>query len=145
MQLEAVVPLRAVGALVGEIPPAACRRRIPAALAGDRHGATAQREPARLRKQVASPCLRASAPAVASYSLAARLRNAFFWWGGQWTLFSRCCVRVGLPRALAVSFHSVAQWEGRGVCRARRSGPRVSGGRGYLPTWVGLGWVLGLG
>lgn len=66
-------------------------------------------------------------------------------WGGQWTLFSRCCVRVGLPRALAVSFHSVAQWEGRGVCRARRSGPRVSGGRGYLPTWVGLGWVLGLG
>lgn len=82
MQLEAVVPLRAVGALVGEIPPAACRRRIPAALAGDRHGATAQREPARLRKQVASPCLRASAPAVASYSLAARLRNAFFWWGG---------------------------------------------------------------
>lgn len=68
-------------------------------------------------------------------------------WGGQWTLFSRCCVRVGLPRALAVSFHSVAQWEGRGVCRARRSGPRVSGGRGYLPTWVGLGlgtWV-GLG
>jgi hypothetical protein len=104
------VPLRAVGALVGEIPPAACRRRIPAALAGDRHGATAQREPARLRKQVASPCLRASAPAVPSYSLAARLRNAFFWWGGQWTLFSRCCVRVEKFAILSLSILAVCYY-----------------------------------
>ena len=46
MQVTAVA-LRALGPLVGEIPPAARRRRIPAALAVGRHGATAQREPPR--------------------------------------------------------------------------------------------------
>jgi hypothetical protein len=86
MQLEAVVSLRAVGALVGEIPPAACRRRIPAALAGDRHGATAQREPARLR--VASSCLRASAPAVPSPTPSPRVCGMRFSGGVGWTVDS---------------------------------------------------------
>ena len=45
MQLKAVA-LRAVGPLIGEIPPPARRRRIPAALAAGRHRGTEQREPA---------------------------------------------------------------------------------------------------
>jgi hypothetical protein len=39
------VALRALGPLVGEIPPPARRRRIPAALAAGRHRVTGQREP----------------------------------------------------------------------------------------------------
>jgi len=45
MQLKAVA-LRAVGPLIGEIPPPARRRRIPSALAAGRHRGTEQREPA---------------------------------------------------------------------------------------------------
>ena len=104
MQVTAVA-LRALGPLVGEIPPAARRRRIPAALAVGRHGATAQREPPRPPRPAtlaasfpaspsrplhpptasATPSAVASAtqPQPSSRACAdCGMRFFFFWWGG---------------------------------------------------------------
>jgi hypothetical protein len=89
MQLKAVA-LRALGPLVGEIPAAARRRRIPAALAGGRHGATAQRETARPPRPATLAASFPASPSLDARSAvgrrlrrapAARVRNAFFWVG----------------------------------------------------------------